>query len=514
MNVDSPDLRANPAHPAKLKGRGGGCCTPSPSSLCVAAVLLVVLAGAGGPARTPANPPARPGVPQGPPAGSGDRSGAAPLVRGRGHASAGAGQEPQPQPQPQPQPCYDDPALPVSVRQLCPAMQGHMWAEARAFFTARGRPLKIAVVNLEAQVRRGSGHLAQTKCGKYFNNSLQGLGAGRTRDYSYKFAAELLLPLGLRRSPYFTEDAAAADWVVLELCIIGRTWQGQILNDVPGMLGASPRAQPLWHNGSGRAAGRLLITLVGDHGPCIQSNEKAGQLKKRAWTSDAVGPLGMLMNEGSRQGGCYNPAKDLTVPTSAIVLGRPRRACADPSARAAGQPPRPNLAFFSGKKDSEVRRELYKQLQGSPGLLFPDSLGEAAYSCALQASVFCIAARGNAAWSPRLDEAIHAGCIPVLLADNYDPPFSHVLDYTRFSVSIPEDEVERLPEILRAVPAARVRAMQGIIRRLRPVFRYSSALHNHTYGEDAIPLIAFELWLKSKGKWPVASWAHSNTTVQ
>jgi hypothetical protein len=47
----------------------------------------------------------------------------------------------------------------------------------------------------------------------------------------------------------------------------------------------------------------------------------------------------------------------------------------------------------------------------SARLNYPD------YLCALRASEFCLAPRGNAVWSPRLEESLAAGCIPVIVAD-------------------------------------------------------------------------------------------------
>lgn len=63
------------------------------------------------------------------------------------------------------------------------------------------------------------------------------------------------------------------------------------------------------------------------------------------------------------------------------------------------------------------------------------------YMCAMSDAVFCLAPRGQAAWSPRLDEAIAAGCIPVIIADFYDPPFQGVFEYAAFSVRISESDV-------------------------------------------------------------------------
>ena len=127
---------------------------------------------------------------------------------------------------------------------------------------------------------------------------------------------------------------------------------------------------------------------------------------------------------------------------------------------------RTHLAFFAGKIDSEVRKELYKKHGSDGGLIYlPTQLAPADYSCAMASSVFCLAPRGNAAWSPRLDEAIAAGCIPVILADAYEPPFHHVLDYESFSVAVPEANVATLPALLAGISAERRRVLEKHAKR-------------------------------------------------
>lgn len=61
--------------------------------------------------------------------------------------------------------------------------------------------------------------------------------------------------------------------------------------------------------------------------------------------------------------------------------------------------------------------------------------------CAMADSVFCLAPRGQAAWSPRTDEAVSAGCIPVIIADFYDPPYHDVFEYSTFSINVAEADV-------------------------------------------------------------------------
>jgi hypothetical protein len=69
----------------------------------------------------------------------------------------------------------------------------------------------------------------------------------------------------------------------------------------------------------------------------------------------------------------------------------------------------------------------------------------------LAASTFCLAPTGSG-WGRRTTLAATFGCIPVVVQDNVAQPFDDVLPYERFSVRVAEKDLEKLPEILRAIP--------------------------------------------------------------
>ena len=48
-------------------------------------------------------------------------------------------------------------------------------------------------------------------------------------------------------------------------------------------------------------------------------------------------------------------------------------------------------------------------------------------------------------WSPRAEDAVLHGCIPVVIMDNVDPVFGNVLEWAKFSVRIAE--VHPLPPL-------------------------------------------------------------------
>ena len=68
-------------------------------------------------------------------------------------------------------------------------------------------------------------------------------------------------------------------------------------------------------------------------------------------------------------------------------------------------------------------------------------------------SQFCLVPSGTSPWSNHLYESIIAGCIPVILSDEYQLPFWHRLDWTTFSLKIPEGKIDaELFDYLASIP--------------------------------------------------------------
>ena len=82
------------------------------------------------------------------------------------------------------------------------------------------------------------------------------------------------------------------------------------------------------------------------------------------------------------------------------------------------------------------------------------------YRTLMLTSTFSAAPAGNGLHSYRLAEAIFLGSIPVLVDPKIVLPFCSVIDWQAFSVRITPDQIPQLPQLLRAIPAARVAAMQ------------------------------------------------------
>jgi hypothetical protein len=74
-------------------------------------------------------------------------------------------------------------------------------------------------------------------------------------------------------------------------------------------------------------------------------------------------------------------------------------------------------------------------------------------------------------WSPRMEDAILHGCIPVIIQDNVHLPYENVLDYESFTLRIPEDKLTRVPAVLRNVPSSVVAMMQANLAKVWYRFR-------------------------------------------
>lgn len=76
--------------------------------------------------------------------------------------------------------------------------------------------------------------------------------------------------------------------------------------------------------------------------------------------------------------------------------------------------------------------------------------GQSSYVDMLYNSTFALLPRGcGYALSYRMIESLNAGCVPVIISDGYVLPFERLLDYSRFSLRVPEADIAELPDILR-----------------------------------------------------------------
>ncbi|PNH07817.1 putative glucuronoxylan glucuronosyltransferase F8H, partial [Tetrabaena socialis] len=171
---------------------------------------------------------------------------------------------------------------------------------------------------------------------------------------------------------------------------------------------------------------------------------------------------------------CYLPDKHLVIPAFKI----PGHAIHSPLM---GAPPlvRDLLLFFRGDLGSGRKNHYSRGIRQKLFHLAHDGnwaerhkiyIGNSEtvpgpYSEYLARSKFCLVAPGDG-WSPRLEDAMLHGCVPLIVMDGVHAVFESILEYDSFSIRLPEADLARVPELLAAVPPERLLAYQRNLARV------------------------------------------------
>lgn len=112
---------------------------------------------------------------------------------------------------------------------------------------------------------------------------------------------------------------------------------------------------------------------------------------------------------------------------------------------------RENSGFLILKHCADDSNNVYKRCKGTISYHYPDIL---------QRATFCLVIRGVRLGQTTLLDALMMGCIPVVVSDDYILPFSDVLDWKRAAVLVVENEIKRIPAILKEVPKSQIADMR------------------------------------------------------
>nr|GMD44482.1 probable glycosyltransferase At5g03795 [Ipomoea batatas] len=166
-----------------------------------------------------------------------------------------------------------------------------------------------------------------------------------------------------------------------------------------------------------------------------------------------------LCNANTSEG--FKPSKDVSIPEILLPGGTTHGLIGGPSPSH-----RSILAFFAGGLHGPIRPILLEHWENKDNDIqvhryLPKGIS---YYEMLRKAKFCICPSGYEVASPRMVEAIYTGCVPVLIKNHYVAPFSDVLNWKKFSIEIPVEDIPNLKKILTEIsPRKYIRLQRKVL---------------------------------------------------
>ncbi|XP_052115436.1 probable glycosyltransferase At3g07620 [Arachis duranensis] len=197
-----------------------------------------------------------------------------------------------------------------------------------------------------------------------------------------------------------------------------------------------------------------------------------------------------LCNSDVTQG--FKIGRDVALPETYV------RSVKNPQRDLGGKPPQERhiLAFYAGNMHGYLRQILLKHWKDKDpdmkifGPMPHGVASKMSYIQHMKSSKYCICPKGYEVNSPRVVEAIFYECVPVIISDNFVPPFFEVLDWDAFSLILAEKDIPNLKNILVSVPEEKYVKLQLGIRRVQKHFLW----HTKPLKYDLFHMTLHSIW--------------------
>uniref|UniRef100_A0A2N9FUM8 Exostosin GT47 domain-containing protein n=1 Tax=Fagus sylvatica TaxID=28930 RepID=A0A2N9FUM8_FAGSY len=194
-----------------------------------------------------------------------------------------------------------------------------------------------------------------------------------------------------------------------------------------------------------------------------------------------------LCNANTSEG--FMPIRDISIPEIYVpngTLGAPLL----------GEAPnnRPILAFFGGRAHGDIRKSLlnnWKDKDSDVQVHEYLPIGPS-YTKIMGQTKYCLCASGFEVASPRVVEAISMGCVPVIISDSYNLPFSDVLNWSQFSIQIPVEKIPDIKKILQGIPYEKYSKLQKNVIKVQRHF----VLNRPAKPFDVLHMVLHSVWLR------------------
>lgn len=153
---------------------------------------------------------------------------------------------------------------------------------------------------------------------------------------------------------------------------------------------------------------------------------------------------------------------------------------------------RKKLAFFAGGINSPVREKLLQVWRNDSEIFVHYGRLKTPYADELLGSKFCLHVKGFEVNTARIADSLYYGCVPVIISNHYDLPFTDILNWKSFSVIVPTLDIPLLKEILKRINSDEYLRLQSNVLKVRRHFQW----HPRPVDYDSFYMVMYELWLR------------------